>query len=250
MNTLQEWYLINTSPDLSHPLHIHVNHFQVCKQSICWRRTVIHHKVFKTESWEVVSILKLLFVNLDWNKIFKLIIKLEKLSQILHMVWIFLAPICSLFPVWIKILGKVKTWFGNVWRNAIETQPENLMLFYSTTQSVQAIIVNRFLEKFLWPFFLWGCTINPKCCYQNVHHPNVAKCFLKMIYKFHPSTQNENIQLSTFSHISFSTESILFLNQMCGPNGRILHYQVRNTSTQRINENNSTKSRINRALCK
>jgi len=77
VNTLQEWCLINTSPDLAHPLHIHVNHFQVCKQSVVWRRTVIHHKVCKTESWKVVSILKLLFVNLDWNKIFKLIIKLE-----------------------------------------------------------------------------------------------------------------------------------------------------------------------------
>jgi len=31
----------------------------------------------------------------------------------------------------------------------METQPENLMLFYSTNQGVLAIIVNRFLEKFL-----------------------------------------------------------------------------------------------------
>jgi len=42
--------------------------------------------VSETESEIVVSILKSLFVNLDCNKIFKLIIKLEKLSQILHIV--------------------------------------------------------------------------------------------------------------------------------------------------------------------
>jgi len=100
VNTLQEWYLINTSPSLAHPLHIHVNHFQVCKQRICWRRTIIDHKVSETLSEKVVSILKLLFVNLDWNKLFKFIITLEeKLSQILQMVWYRLAPICSLFPV-------------------------------------------------------------------------------------------------------------------------------------------------------
>jgi len=87
VNTLQEWYLINTSPTLSHPLHIHVNHFEVCKQSICWRRTIFDHEVSETESEKVVSILKLLFVNLNWNKLLKLIIKLEKLSQILQMVW-------------------------------------------------------------------------------------------------------------------------------------------------------------------
>jgi len=42
--------------------------------------------VSETESEKVVSILKLLFVNLDWNKLLELIIKLEKLSQSLQMV--------------------------------------------------------------------------------------------------------------------------------------------------------------------
>jgi len=43
--------------------------------------------VSETLSEKVVSILKLLFVNLDWNKLFKFIITLEeKLSQILQMV--------------------------------------------------------------------------------------------------------------------------------------------------------------------
>jgi len=166
------------------------------------------------------------------------------------MVWIFLAPICFLFPVWITNLGKVKTWLENVWWDAIETQPENLMLFYNTTQSVQAIIVNRFLEKFLWPFVSLRLYDRSQILFQKLHHPNVAKRFINMIYKFHPSTENENIQLSTFSNISFCTESILFLYQMCERNRRILQYQLRNTSTQRIKDNNSTKSLINRALCK
>jgi len=94
------------------------------------------------------------------------------------MVWIFLAPICFIFPVWITNLGKVKTWFENIWRDAMETQPENLMLFYSTNQGVLAIIVNRFLEKFLWPFFslrlyiqsqiLFPKSASPECC-QTFH---------------------------------------------------------------------------------
>jgi len=42
--------------------------------------------VSETESEKVVSMLKLLFVDLDWNKLLELIIKLEKLSQILQMV--------------------------------------------------------------------------------------------------------------------------------------------------------------------
>ena len=29
LGTVQEWYLINGDPNLGHPIHIHVNHFQV-----------------------------------------------------------------------------------------------------------------------------------------------------------------------------------------------------------------------------
>jgi len=64
---------------------------------------------------------------------------------------------------------------------------------YSTNQSVQAIIDDRFLEKLLDHFlFLW-CTIDPKYCFKNVLRPNVAKRFRKMVSKFHPRTQNENV---------------------------------------------------------
>ena len=107
---------------------------------------------------------------------FKMIIKLEKLSQILLMVWIFLAPICSFFPVWIRIWERIKTWFGNVWWNAIETQPENLMLFSSTTQSVQALSQPLFGKVRLTIFFckvdrsqiLFLKSASPECC-QTFH---------------------------------------------------------------------------------
>jgi len=47
VNTLQEWYLINTSPTDSHPIHMHVYSFQVCKQNVCWR-TTNNHKLCKS----------------------------------------------------------------------------------------------------------------------------------------------------------------------------------------------------------
>ena len=183
MNTLQEWYLINPSVSQAHPIHIHVNHFQVCRQSICWRRTIIDHKVSETESEIVVSILKSLFVNLDCNKIFKLIIKLEKLSQILHIVWIFWLLSVPSFLFELRIWARIKTWFGYVWRNAIETQRENLMLFYSTTQSVQVIIVNRFLEKFLWPYFSLRLYDRSQILFQKYASPECCQTFHKDDFK-------------------------------------------------------------------
>jgi len=122
---------------------------------------------------------------------------------------------------------------------------------YSTTQSVQAIIEDGYLEKMLDYFLLLWCTIDPKYCFKNVLRPHVAKRFIKMVSKFHPSTQNENVnQLSTFSHISICSESHSFSNQMCVRNGTALHYQLRNTCIHSVKAINSTKSLINRALFK
>ena len=30
VGTVQEWFLTNSDPDFGHPMHIHVNSFQVC----------------------------------------------------------------------------------------------------------------------------------------------------------------------------------------------------------------------------
>jgi len=32
--TVQEWYFTNANTHSAHPIHIHVNHFQVCKANI------------------------------------------------------------------------------------------------------------------------------------------------------------------------------------------------------------------------
>ena len=86
-------------------MHIHVNSFQVCKQSICWWRTIIHHKVCKTESENVVPISELLLVNTsNLQNSYKSYIWFG-------IIWLLSVPSFLLkFGIW----ARLKTWFENV----------------------------------------------------------------------------------------------------------------------------------------
>jgi len=112
MNTLQEWYLINPSTDTSHPIHIHVNSFQVCKHNVCWSITIFYHNLGKNEKRKSSAYFKWSFIDLGLTTLW-IVHESAKLLQILHMVWNCLAPSYSLFPVQNQNLLKVK-YLGSV----------------------------------------------------------------------------------------------------------------------------------------